>query len=57
MRAGREKIIAIVICLLGVLGVAFGMAGDNNMLFIGGLVLVVAGYLIIRRKLKEYARK
>ena len=40
------------LCILGVSGVAVGMAVDNDILFIAGLVLVVGGYLIIRGKLK-----
>ena len=48
----HEKKIAASTCILGVSGVAAGMAGDNDILFIAGLVLVVGGYLIIRGKLK-----
>jgi uncharacterized membrane protein YtjA (UPF0391 family) len=50
MKHGKK--IATIICILGVSGVAGGMAVDNDILFIAGLVLVVGGYLIIRGKLK-----
>ena len=48
----HDKKIAAITCILGVSGVAVGMAVDNDILFIAGLVLVVGGYLIIRGKLK-----
>jgi hypothetical protein len=37
--------------------VAYGMIKDNDPVFITGLVLVVVGYVLIRRKLKETVRK
>jgi hypothetical protein len=53
----KEKAFIFVLCLLGVLGVCYGMANKNHPVFIAGLVLVVAGYLMIRRKLKAYIRE
>ena len=52
-----EKTIAIIICILGVSGVAYGMAEENDVLFIVGLFFVAGGYLIIRRKLKGNAQR
>ena len=47
-----QKIVITLISILGLSGVAYGMIFKNNAVFIGGLVLVLGGYLLIRRKLK-----
>lgn len=57
MKIKAEKNIAIVICVLGVLCVLNGMIKGNDVLFMVGLVFVVGGYLIIRRKLKGHAKR
>ena len=46
------RIITVICCVFGVLGVAFGMIWENNAAFILGILGVVTGYLLIRRKLK-----
>jgi hypothetical protein len=51
-----KKALIIAICVIGVVAVAYGMAKDNNPIFILGLVFVIAGYLLIRKKLKESVR-
>jgi hypothetical protein len=53
----KEKILTITLCVLGIPAVAFGMAKHNNPIFILGLLLVIAGYLTIRRKLKDSIQK
>lgn len=57
MEIKSKKTISVVISILGVLSVAYGMAEDNNVLFIVGLVFVIGGYLIIRRELKADAKR
>ena len=52
----REKILTAIICLIGILGILYGMTNKNNVIFIIGVLFVVAGYLLIRRKLKESIR-
>ena len=52
----KEKLPIMLMCMIGIVGVAYGMANDNNLIFIIGLVLVIAGYLLIRRKIKESIR-
>ena len=42
---------------MGIGAVAYGMTQKNHPVFIGGLVIVVLGYLLIRKKLKESFRK
>ena len=44
------------ICVIGIVAVAYGMANDNNLIFILGLVFVIAGYLLLRRRIKESIR-
>ncbi len=57
MRLKSEKTIAITICILGVSGVAYGMSRDHNVVFVMGLLFIVGGYLMIRRKLKGNAKR
>ncbi|MBW1800487.1 MAG: DUF2964 family protein [Deltaproteobacteria bacterium] len=53
----REKALIIIICLAGIAGVVYGMAMDNDAIFVVGIVLVIIGYLRIRKKLKETIQK
>ena len=53
----REKILTAFICLIGILAILYGMTNKNNVIFIIGVLFVVAGYLLIRRKLKESIRE
>ena len=48
-----EKTFIVCVCVFGVLGVSYGMIKGNNAVFILGLLFVIGGYLLIRRKLKE----
>jgi len=53
----KEKAFILVVCLFGILGVGYGMMNKNHTVFIAGLVFVVAGYLMIRKKFKECIRE
>jgi len=53
----KEKALILLVCLLGILGVCYGMVNKDHPIFIAGLVSVVAGYLMIRRKLKAHIRE
>lgn len=57
MRPRTEKLTIIVLCVLGVSGVAYGMGADNDIIFVMGILFVIVGYLLIRRKLKHSVRK
>lgn len=46
----------ILICIIGLLAVAYGMLKNNNLMFIIGLPFVTGGYLLIRRKIKKTIR-
>ena len=53
----NEKTVTVVVCVTGVLAVAYGMTRPDHVAFIVGLVFVIAGYLRIRKKLKESIQK
>jgi LPXTG-motif cell wall-anchored protein len=57
MKMKFEKPLAIISCILGVAAVLYGMAGEEDILFIIGLLLIAGGYLIIRRRLKNHAER
>jgi len=42
-----------ILLVLGVLGVAYGMAEKNHPVFILGLLIGIAAYLLIRKQLKN----
>jgi len=51
-----NKIPIILICMISVVAVSYGMLKDNTLIFIIGLFFVFVGYLLIRRKMKEFIR-
>ncbi len=53
----KEKVLFTGACVLGILGVSYGMVNKDHPVFIAGLVFVVAGYLMIRKKLKAHIRE
>jgi hypothetical protein len=53
----REKAFIVCLCVFGILAVAYGMIKDNDAVFIMGLIFVIGGYLLIRRKLKESIKR
>jgi hypothetical protein len=57
MNSMRDKALFLILCFLGSLTVCYGMVNKNHPVFIAGLVLVVAGYLMIRKKLKAHIRE
>ena len=48
-----EKHLIIFLLTAGVAAIAYGMLGKNNYVFIAGIVMVVAGYCMIRKDLKK----
>ena len=53
----REKAFIVCLCVFCVLAVSYGMIKENNAVFILGLLFVIGGYLLIRRKLKESIKR
>ena len=52
----KEKTQTILVCVIGIVAVSYGMVKDNNLAFIIGLLFVIGGYLIVRKKLKASIR-
>jgi hypothetical protein len=52
----ERKAPIILMCMIGILAVAYGMLKNNNLMFIIGLPFVTGGYLLIRRKIKKTTR-
>ena len=52
----NSKILVVLICVIGVVGISYGMLKNNNLIFIMGLVFVSGGYLLIRKKIKDSIR-
>lgn len=57
MKVGREKALMVCLCVVGILAVSYGMMKENDVIFIIGLLIVVGGYLLIRRRLKESIKR
>lgn len=53
----NEKVLTSVLCVIGIICVVYGMIEKDNPVFIIGIILVIAGYLLIRRRLKESIQK
>jgi len=52
----EKKSTIVLICLVGVSGVAYGMLKDNDLIFIVGVLFVIGGYVLIRRKIRAFIR-
>ena len=52
-----DKYVCAILCILGIVGIGYGMERPNHIVFILGLLCVIAGYLMIRRHLKKAARR
>ena len=53
----NEKALVAALCLLGIVGVCYGLYKRDHVVFITGLVILIAGYLLFRKKLKAYYRE
>ena len=56
-RETRKRILIIALCLIGIISVGYGMIMGSDGFFVLGITCVIAGYLLIRRKLKESIRE
>ena len=57
MKPKQEKTLIALLCFFGISCMAYGMWKENNVIFIVGLVFVIAGYVMIRGKLKKNMQK
>ncbi len=49
----EKKLIIPFLLIAGAAAVAYGMLMKNNFIFIAGIILVAAGYCLIRKDLKR----
>jgi hypothetical protein len=47
----------VTLLVLGIIGVVYGMAEKNDPVFILGLLIGIAAYLLIRKRLKASAKE
>lgn len=52
-----EKAAIILLFVFGALFLGFGIIKEEDLFFIIGLACLIGGYLLVRRKLKEYIKK
>lgn len=57
MKWKNEKPLLACVCIVGIIAVAYGMSKENDLIFILGLLFIIAGYLLIRKKLKANVKK
>ena len=48
----KPKILVLLLSFAGILGIFYGMSEGDNVIFVLGVVLFVAAYVLIRKKLK-----
>ncbi len=52
----NTKILTIFLSVIGLSCVSYGMVKDNDIVFIIGILFVIAGYIMIRKRLKASTR-
>ena len=53
----KHKALILIICAIGIVAVSYGMAKDDNVIFVLGIVFIIGGYLLIRKRIKEHIRE
>ncbi len=53
----KEKALMIILCVVGPIIVSYGMITDNDVIFIIGIIFVIAGYLMVRIRIKKSIRE
>lgn len=52
----KQKALILIICTIGIVAVSYGMAKDNNVIFVLGIGFIIGGYLLIRKRIKEHIK-
>ena len=52
----KHKALILGICTFGIIAVSYGVAKDDNLIFVIGILFVIGGYLPIRRRIKDHIR-
>jgi hypothetical protein len=53
----KQKALILIICTIGIVAVSYGVARDADVVFVIGIVFVIGGYLLIRRRIKGHIRE
>lgn len=53
----KGKAFIIIPCIVGPVAVSYGMIMDHDVIFIIGIIFVIAGYLMIRIRIKKSIRE
>jgi hypothetical protein len=53
----KERFLIILLCATGIVSVSYGMIKDNDIIFVIGIIFVISGYVIIRKRLKKSIRE
>lgn len=56
MMWNKKPLASILLCASGFTGVIYGMARDHNGIFVIGILCLIGGYLIIRKRIKTPGR-
>lgn len=49
----KEKILIVLLCVVGLASVCYGIVKDNDSVFIMGIIFVIVGYVMIRKKISD----
>lgn len=53
MSSSGSRYLSLALGVLGTVAVAYGMFMKEDAVFIGGIILVIAAYILIRRRLRR----
>jgi len=49
----KEKTLIILLCVIGMAAVSYGMIMDNDVVFIMGIIFVIVGYVMMRKRINK----
>jgi uncharacterized membrane protein len=52
----KQKALILIICTIGIVAVSYGVAKDHDVIFVIGILFIIGGYLLIRRRIKEHIK-
>ena len=52
----KNRALLILVCVVGTALILYGMAKDDNLIFVIGVLFVIGGYLLVRRRIKKHIR-
>jgi len=49
----KQKALILIICTVGIIAVSYGVSKDADAIFVIGVLFVIGGYLLVRRRIKK----